>query len=451
MKVLHLSVRNVLRISELELPIKESGLIFVGGKNGHGKTSSLTALMAALCGKSGMDWPDVILKDGEKEGVVTVKLSGDEELQDTEGFTVELSFRRKARQGTVVDEIRVLDSTGEEAPEPRTLLQRLYNLRGFDPLEFGRAKPAAREKLLRELLGLDFTELDAERKEKYAERTIVNRDGKAKKAEWEAIEIPDGTPDEEMSVSDLFQRLNQARATNEATRRELTDRRENLAAVTDNRDRMLAEEQRLRERLAEIEKLKPDAEKDVQEHTRLLAETEAKPIIDTAELEDQIQTCDKVNAAVRDKQKKRKLAQELEVLRTKSRNLSNRIEAIDDEKQRRLEEADYPLPGMSIDESGVLLNGLPFEQASTAERILASAKVGMALNPKLRLMICQNGNDLDNDTMAALDEALKESDFQMIVEVVTRSPEDEARCAVVLHEGRAKELDSAPVGGTDAQ
>jgi len=66
------------------------------------------------------------------------------------------------------------------------------------------------------------------------------------------------------------------------------------------------------------------------------------------------------------------------------------------------------------------------------------------LNPELRLLVCEHGSDLDLDTLSALDAVLKENDFQLIAEVVTRSKEDEERCAVVIADGEV-------VGATKAQ
>jgi hypothetical protein len=66
---------------------------------------------------------------------------------------------------------------------------------------------------------------------------------------------------------------------------------------------------------------------------------------------------------------------------------------------------------------------------------MASVKVGMALNPKLRLLVCQHGSDLDNATLDALAKVVEENKFQFICEVVTRTKEDEERCAVVIADG----------------
>jgi hypothetical protein len=115
--------------------------------------------------------------------------------------------------------------------------------------------------------------------------------------------------------------------------------------------------------------------------------------------------------------------------------MTDRIAEIDQQKATEIANADWPVPGMEFTEDGVLLDGLPFAQASTSQRIMASVKVGMALNPTLRLMVCANGSELDRTTLDELSRTLKENDFQMLVELVTRSSEDRDRCAVIIENG----------------
>ncbi len=101
-----------------------------------------------------------------------------------------------------------------------------------------------------------------------------------------------------------------------------------------------------------------------------------------------------------------------------------------------LQEAEWPIEGMSVDSEGVLLDGLPFESACLSRRISASVNVGMSLNPELRLLVCEDGSSLDMDTLKQIEEELKEKDYTMLVEVVTRTQQDEDMCAVVIKEGR---------------
>jgi len=129
--------------------------------------------------------------------------------------------------------------------------------------------------------------------------------------------------------------------------------------------------------------------------------------------------------------------------------MTDRIKEIDEEKGEALAEAPWPVEGMELLEDGLLLNGLPFEQASTSQRIMASVKVGMALNPTLRLLVCEHGSDLDLETLEALEKVAKENDFQLIVEIVTRTKEDMDRCAVVIHDGAVVSDDASDTASVE--
>ena len=442
MKIISYSVHNVLKISDVDLSMDGANLVLVGGSNGQGKTSALKALLMALCGRRelGADWPDIALKEGEDEGWVKVHLTtegAEEDLHEPEGIVVEMHLRRK-RGGVVAEEFRVLDSTGEEAPEPRALLRRLYQFRAFDPLDFERSKPKEREQILRSLVGLDFEAMDEERKKLYTERTVINSAGKSKKAQLDSLEVAPGTPDEPISIKEIFDDLEQAQNANRALENEKRAALLEKNSLNDSLDKLSAEREKLEVRLAtiipEIKKASDDLLDSTLEWEKVLKE---EPI-DLTPLQATIANADKINREVDKKCQYIHLDAEVAQLRLASQKLTNELQAIDDAKQNMMMKALWPLPNMSIDDSGVLLNGLPFEQASKAERVLASVKVGMALNPKLRLLVCEDGNDLDNDTMAALEKSLKDNDFQMLLEFVTRDVMDEMKCAVVFQDGQRK-------------
>ena len=78
MKVLTYKAHNVLGVKDIKFDLAGRHLFLVGGANGQGKSSALTALVMALAGKSGMsDYPDIALRNGEKKGKVTIELTGD--------------------------------------------------------------------------------------------------------------------------------------------------------------------------------------------------------------------------------------------------------------------------------------------------------------------------------------------------------------------------------------
>lgn len=432
MKLLNYQVHNVCKVSELDLNMEGRNLALIGGGNGHGKTSALRAFLMALCGRSGMDWPDIALKEGEDEGSITVNLSGDAELHDLKGFTVKVTLRRK-RGGTVAEDFAVYDSTGEEAPSPRELLKRIYSLRAFDPLAFERSKPKEQQELLRNLVGLDFTQLDEDRATVYKERTVVNAAGKAAVAKLDSVPAVEDPPEREESAQDLFKELEAVQVHN----RRLDQKHDELMNLIERETELATQEERLKAKLAEIDMERQNLDGLLEEAQKVL---DGEEKLDEEVVREKINNVDKINADFRREQERKELAVEVETLRKQSKDMTNQIKAIDEEKQSRLEKADWPLPGLGIDEKGVVLDDLPFEQASKAQRVLASVKIGMALNPKLRLLVCEDGNDLDNETLAALEQTLVDNDFQMLLEFVTRSEEDEERCAVVFYEGRPKDM-----------
>ena len=432
MKILSYQVHNILKVSDLDLSMNGRNLVLIGGSNGQGKTSAIKALLMALCGKSGMNWPDIVLKEGETEGSVVVELSGDSELHDLSGFTVELIVT-KERDGSIKQKINVIDSTGDKAPEPRTLLKRLYNLRGFDPLAFEKSKPKDRLVILRDLLGLSFEDLDDRRATAYASRTVTNTEGTRKKAQLDSLKsqfnAPDDLPNEPLSVSDMVDQLREAEAHNTG----IANQKASLESLLKKESAFKLEESKLKERLAEIDEARIKLDHAISDIEVTLSK--AKPI-DTAPIQESIKNAGEINKMIDTKLQIDSLSEELERLRAVSKSYSDEISQVDEEKQERIQNAKFPLPNLSLDDSGVLLDGLPFEQASKAQRVVASVKIGMAMNPKLRLLVCEDGNDLDDATMQALSDTLKDNDFQMLLEYVTRSPEDESKCAVVFTDGQ---------------
>lgn len=446
MQVLKYEAHNVLGVKDIKFDLAGRHLFLVGGANGQGKSSALTALVMALAGKSGMpDYPDIALRNGEKKGKVTIELTGDEELMESKSITVELSLRKKTT-GSVVEEFRVLDSTGEEAPEPRKLLQRLFTLRAFDPLAFERMKPKEKATLVSQMLGLDLSKFDKEYNRVFEDRTVLGRDGKKLAAQFEAAPKHADAPTEEVKVVDLMAEMEKLQGENKAR----ADCERNVAKAKDRQVALTAKADALVEQIAALQKQLDETriEIDDAEASELSARTQLSALPSRYEeitaVKDKIAKADETNRKVRENAAREALEKELKKSRGEYQKLTDRLTEIQEERAEAVAKAEWPMPGMELTEDGLLMNGLPFEQASTSQRIMASVKVGMALNPKLRLLVCQHGSDLDNETLDALDEVVRTSDFQCLVEIVTRSKEDEERCAVIIADGEV-------VGATKAQ
>lgn len=440
MRVVSYQAHNVMKVSDVKFDMEGRHLFLVGGDNGQGKSSALTGLLMALCGRSGMDWPEVALTEGESEGVVSVELCGDGD-EEPVNLSLELRLKRK-RGGAVVEEFRLYGADGKPVKEPRELLKRLYRYKGFDPQEFDRLSKAERRKVLMDLCGLDFTADETKLKELYAERTVVNRELKQATSALAGLTRWPDAPSEEVSAADLMTELDAAQRYNDET-----------AGIEQAMHAAVEGSQRCQDRIAneksEIEALKAEIEKREAEimsfhksaaswhakYDELQAKRNVREAKDVEGIKDRLRLAGDTNAKVRANQLYAEAEAKAASLKARSDDLTKGMEAVNDAQHDRLRNAKWPVEGLAIDADGVLFNGLPYEQASKSQRIVLSAKIGMALNPALRLLVCQDGGDMGNGTLDALDDLLRENNFQLVLELVTRSQQDEERCAVVIENG----------------
>lgn len=442
MKVLNYQAHNVGGIKDIDFQMAGHHLFPIGGKNAQGKTSALNALKIALAGKRGLDeYPEVVLRDGEKKGSVTVELSGSSDLHEDDKLTVEFTLRRKP-SGEVVETFRVLDSTGEEAPEPRSLLRRLFKMRGFDPLSWYRKSEQEQHKTLQDLAGIDLDAFDADYDETYQKRTQVGRDGKRLAAELDGMPEHSDAPNSEVSITDLMNEMESSQqfdsllseAKDKCTVQSLV-----LKTYEDKIEYIKGQQEKLKKDLKMVKELQKSGKSEQQKFEQSLANIEegSQPRGIQA-IKDDIASADELNMKYREMEKRKKLQQEVQETRSLYKLMTDRLDAIKAEKLEALEAAPLPVDGLQLTEDGVLWNDLPFSQASTMQRILASTRIGMAANPTLKLLICEHGSDLDVDALSALEDLCRDTDFQMIIELVTRSKSDEDRCAVIIEDGLAR-------------
>lgn len=427
MQMTNLYVHNVKRISEMDIDTAGRNLILVGGKNAQGKSSTIDALVMAICGKRHM--PDFPLADGEDYGEIVVQLKAEENelTHDADNFIVTRTFERN-RDGSIKHGLKITDADGEESPSPQTILDGLFSATALNPLLFEAASPAKQKEALLDLVGLSefYEESTAEHKRLYDERTICNKAGKKIKAQHDGMTRHKNVPTEPIDTMELANRLSVAKEANKDGKRNLV-RIKALEAAEAEAIKALADHQK---KLLDIQS----------EKNGLLEETQGFEEIDTSKMLAEIREAGDVNTKVAENKAWQAKAQELQDLRSESSDLNDKLTEILAKQHDALRDAEWPVGGLSVDTEGLLYNQLPLDQASQSERIRLCCRITAALNPALRLFVVYNGNDLDHDSLNELDTFLKDSEFQAIVEYVTRSELDEQKCTVVLHDGAEKEV-----------
>lgn len=414
-----MEVENVMRIQAAAIhPTPD--LTKIGGKNANGKSTLIDSVSRTLCGGSAV--PAEALRRGQRKGFDRTRI----ESRSDPAFG--LIAERQYRKGS--DKLVVMfDGDTEPRKAPQGILSALYNANAGQPDDFLDLKPADMRAMLQKLVGIDFTTLDADRAKAYSERTFVNREAKALEGKVDALpRYPEAK--EAVDTSALQAELTTANTTNaaaEAAEREI----ETLFAQSSQYDDEL---ERLRARAVEIKTAKATIQTQMTEAAGKAVEpVDAQAIIDR--LINAQELNDKVEANVR----RREAETEMRNKTAEALKLTLAIENIDAEKAKQLAEAKFPVPGLGFSDDGVLLNDLPFEQASEKEQLVAAAAICLAQQPKLKALRFQRGSLLDSENEAALRQFAKDNQCQIFFEVVASKDKQgkyqPSDCAVIIEDG----------------
>lgn len=438
MRIVRFFAENVKRIRVVEIvPKKDAPMVVVGGQNDAGKTSVLDAIEMALGGAR--NHPPEPLRRGAKHGRVVLDLND---------IVVTRSFGQGGSTNLTIE-----SKAGKKFSGPQAMLDKLYGELTFDPLAFERQEAKDQAEVLRRLVGLDFSDLDKLREKLYGDRTLENKTLTMLESSLAGMERHEDAPEAEVSVQALSAEL----AAAEALAKAAADA-EAVAANAEAKRYGAAREAKAAEE--EVARLERQLEAAKGRHAALLvaldaALTEAqdasaeavqagKAVPDTAPLHARLAEAEGQNEKLRDN--KRYAAQEgaLSEQRRTCADLTHQIEAVDEEKGRRLAEAKYPVPGLSMSEAGdVLFNGIPFEQASTSDRIRVSIAMGLALRPKLKILLVRDGSLLGEKKLQLIEEMAREADAQLWVEMMQEDPS--GRTTVFLEEGIVAKKEKASV------
>lgn len=432
MKITRFQAENVKRLSVVEIT-PDGNLVIVGGRNGQGKSSVLDSIMYALAGKKSI--PSQPLRKGQKNGKVVIELDGDAPPHIHPPLIVTRTFAEgKPTQ------LEITTKDGYQAPSPQTILDEICGRIAFDPLSFTRLKPKEQADMLRELVGLDFTDLDRDHKRAFDERTNVNRDGKALKARFDGLEHFPDAPFEEVSVSELSEeqkRREQVNAANAGQRSRLALFDAQIAGQEKSERELEAEIARL---MARLEESKSKRAGLLIDREALMADLEKLVDEDIDEVRQKIISAGEVNRQVQANAARSQLEDELKRLRERSESLTKTLKEIDEAKSKAMAEAKWPVTGLGFNEDGVTFAGLPFEQASSAEQLRVSVAMGVAMNPTLRVWQIRDGSLLDTDSLALVAQMAEQHDAQVWIERVS----DGAECSVIIEDGTVvHELETA--------
>lgn len=373
-------------------------VVKIVGQNAQGKSSVLDIVSAAIGGAALC--PKQAIRKGETSAMVSADFGA---LRATRRFHLK-------DDGSETSDLTVEFSDGKRPKKPQDVLNEL---RGSpiadDPLEFARLKPKDRYDLLKQLVpDFDFEKQAQERKDLFDERTQVGREFERAKGAAASITVPPNAPLNLVDVTELAAELRAAGDHNALVDKRVEGRSqlaEKIDICRDAADQHTAKAKALNAEADQLEAKLKGAEK-----------LPAK--ISTAKIEEQIAGAEATNAGARKRAEKLSREAEAKALSDKYDELTGQIAGIDQDKADAIRKAELPVPFLTFGEDDILLDGLPFDQASTARKIRVSTALLMALKPELRVLLIREGSLLDDEARAALEADAKANDFVVLMECV---------------------------------
>lgn len=427
MNIIELRAQNFLNLKAIEIR-PDGNAVILSGKNGAGKSSVLNAIFFALTGATA----DRPIRDGQDRAEVTIEL-GD--------VIVKKAITAKGARLEVTSK----DGRAKYA-SPQALLDEIIGKLSFNPLAFaemGRSAKGAREQreILLQLAGLDLGPLDAKKETLYEERAGYRRQMKKIEVLLETLVKPTiarGEKEHDLQAHIWeIQSLEEKKAQHDEhcdkirqMDMQLDSFREQIKRFEDEIKRLEVRIGEYRDRIAAVEKEKHASVVPPDITTEMIADARKR-----------LAVLEQENRARRDAEDYYAKADELAEISAVMANHDKEFEAIEAQKSEAVKAAKFPLADLSVDDSGVLFNGIPLSQVSKGESIRISTAIAMALNPKLRVIFVQDASLLDSEGMKHVIDLAAEKGYQVWLE----KTDETGKLGIYIEDGEIKAVNGQEV------
>jgi len=408
MKILNLKSKNIKGIKAIDITPTDN-MVIISGKNGAGKTSALDSIWFILCWKAGAKETPMPIRKGEKEAEGEVTLCEDLTAEDlVAGKIPEVLFiinRIWTAKGDT--QLKVTNGKGLKYTTPQKLLDDFIGYLSFDPRLFSQMKGREQRQVLIDLTGFDITKIEKRIAYLYDQRLEKGREVKLLSGNREEITLED-LPEELISVTDINNELQGAMVVNTK-----------IDEATRNKEQSLKEIERLKT-------LVNNCENYLQENQKIPIDSLKEKLNESQLINEQVRARDRNRAADR---KENKAKNEYD-------DFTNDINEQIKIKEDGLKENWYKIPDqkLSLTETEIAYDGTPYSQISYSEQLKICIKIGMALNPKLKVLRISDWTLLDNRSKEVVRQMAKEFDYQIWAEEV----DDTGTIGFYIEEGEVK-------------
>lgn len=415
MKIINLKSKNIKGIKAIDITPKDD-VVIISGKNGAGKTSALDSIWYVLCWKAGAKKTLMPIRKGEKEAEGQVTLCKDLSPDDlAAGKKPEVLFIVKRVWKSNGDtQLKVTNGKGLKYTTPQKLLDDFIGYLSFDPRLFSQMKGREQRQVLIDLIGFDITEIEKKIAFLYDKRLEKGREVKLLSGNREEITIKD-LPAELISVDNINNELQKAMMVNTK-----------IDEAIRNKENALKEIERLKMLVNNCE--------------NYLLENEKIPI---DSLREKLSESQKINEQIRVRDRNRIADRKENRAKNEYKDFTDEINEQIKIKEDGLRENWHKIPDqkLSLTETEIAYDGTPYSQIAYSEQLKICIKIGMALNPKLKVLRISDWTLLDNKSKETVRQMARKFDYQIWGEEV----DDTGTIGFYIEEGEVKaENEDAP-------
>ncbi|WP_373758139.1 chromosome segregation protein SMC, partial [Jeotgalibaca porci] len=324
--------------------------------------------------------------------------------------------------------LTVLDPQGNKGGQQ--LLNSFVEELAIDLPKFMESTSKEKANTLLQIIGIgeELIKLDMEEQAIYNERYQVGREAdRKKKFAEEQIHYPDA-PSDLVSTMELIQQQQMILAINGENQR----KRENAQRLQTQFDYEAQEIERVKNQLQEM-----IAKHEVTQNDLSIAKTSAQDLQDqsTAELEHSLQNVEKINLKVRANLDKEKAEQDAENYLNQYKELDEAIKAIREQRMKLLDNAELPLPGLSVNEGELTYNGQGWTDMSGSDQLKVSTAIVRKLKPECGFVLLDKLEQMDMITLNEFSKWLEQEGLQAIATRVSTGEE----CQIIIEDGYVTE------------
>lgn len=401
-KINKLEIENTKRVKAVRIQPSANGLTIVGGKNAQGKTSVLDSIAWVLGGNKYKP------TNAQREGstlppTLKVVLSN--------GLVVE----RKGKNS----DLKVTDPSGTKPGQ--TLLDSFVEEFALNLPKFLEQNSKDKARTLLQIIGVgdQLFELERQENETFNQRHAIGQIADKKKKFAEEQNYYTDAPRELVSPSELLIQQQDILVRNGENNR----KRQNLEYIENQNKALHAQ-------LADLQSKILASDKDLE-----IARKNALDLHDesTEELEASIQNIDEINRKVRANLDKEKAEDDAKDYADQYAQLTGQLENIRNTKINLLQDADLPLPGLSVEDGELTYNGFKWDGMSSAEQLKVATAIVRKLNPECGFVLIDKLEQMDLDTLSEFGQWLEIEGLQAIATRVSTGDE----CSIIIEDGYA--------------